>query len=66
MAEQLVVFERVRLIQCSPFGFRCEVDGRVIWVGNLQWQPGTTVHFRGDRLVLRRTDAAELGLVDAA
>ena len=64
MANQLVTFEHVRVVRRDLFGFRCAVAGRVIWVGNLQWQPGTTVHLIGDCLVLRRADAAELGLLD--
>ena len=38
--------------------------GREVWIGNLQWQPGTTAHSVGHRLVLRRADAAALGLLD--
>ena len=58
-----LAFEHVQLVDRSDLGFRCRVADRVVWVGNLQWQPGTTIHLPlGDRLVLRRADAAELGL----
>ena len=68
MPEQLVTFEHVSFIEREDLGFRCRVAGRIVrphrLVGNLQWQPGTTAHVRGDRLVLRRADAAEMGLID--
>jgi len=56
--------KQVSFIEREDLGFRCRVTGRIVWVGNLQWQPGTTVHGHGDRLVLRRADAANLGLID--
>jgi len=65
MPDQLITFEHVKLLEHELLGIRCQVGERVIWVGSLQCQPGTTVHLGlGDRLVLRRADAAELGLVD--
>jgi hypothetical protein len=64
MPDQLIVFDGVEVVKRDDFGFRCRVGGREVWVGNLQWQPGTTVHLVGNRLVLRRADAAELGLID--
>jgi hypothetical protein len=64
MPDQLVTFEHVSFIEREDMGFRCRIAGRIVWVGNLQWQPGTTAHVHGDRLVLRRADAAELGLLD--
>jgi len=66
MPDTLVTFEHVEVLRREEMGFRCRVAGRLVWVGSLQWQPGTTVHLFGDRLVLRRADAAELGLVDGA
>lgn len=61
----LITFEHVEVLRRDEMGFRCRVAGRVVWVGNLQWQEGTTVHLLfGDRLVLRRADAAELGLIE--
>ena len=63
MPDTLITFEHVAVLRRDEMGFRCRVAGRVVWVGNLQWQPGTTVHLHGDRLVLWRTDAAELGLM---
>ena len=64
MPEQLIVFDHVEVLKRDDLGFRCRVGGRIVWIGNLQWQPGTTVDLIGDRLVLRRADAAELGLID--
>jgi len=64
MPEQLVIFEHVTLVGRDDLGFRCRISGRVVWIGNLQWKVGTTVHVRGDRLVLRRADAADLRLID--
>jgi hypothetical protein len=64
MPDQLVVFEKVEIVARDLLGFRCRVGSRVVWVGNLQWAPGTNVHVVGDRLVLRRADAAQLGLID--
>jgi hypothetical protein len=65
MPNQLVTFDHVELLTRDAFGFRCRVGEREVWIGNLQWQKGTTVHAAvGDRLVLRRADAAELGLID--
>jgi hypothetical protein len=64
MPDQLVVFEHVKVVQRDLLGFRCQVGERVVWIGNLQWQPGTTAHVIGDRLVLRRADVAELGLIE--
>jgi len=63
-ADQLITFEKVEVIQRSDLGFRCRVGARVVWVGSLQWQPGSEVDIGGRRLVLRRADAAELGLID--
>ena len=60
----LVSFEHVTLTRRDAFGFRCRVEGHDVWIGNLQYQEGTTVQAAGDRLVLRRADAAELGLID--
>ena len=60
----VIAFERVELVARDLLGFRCRVGSRLVWIGNLQWAPGTNVHVLGDRLVLRRDDAAELGLVD--
>ena len=66
MPDQLITFDHVELVNRGDMGFRCRVGDRVVWIGNLQPQPGTTVDqpFGGDRLVLRRADAAELGLID--
>ena len=64
MPEQPVLFEHVELISRDALGFRCRVEGREVWIGNLQWREGTTVNGVGDRLVLFRRDAAELGLID--
>ena len=66
MPDQLVTFDHVAVLQRGKLGFRCRVAGRVVWVGYLQPEPGTTVdRLRpGDRLVLRRADAAKLGLID--
>ncbi|HTD58361.1 MAG TPA: hypothetical protein VK672_05655 [Solirubrobacteraceae bacterium] len=65
MPDTLVTFEPVEFVKRSDLGFRCRVQGRVIWIGDLQWQAGTTVHDGlGNRLVLRRADAAQLGLID--
>ena len=62
--EQLITFENVEVIQRSDLGFRCRVGARVVWVGSLQWQPGSEANIGGRRLVLRRADAEELGLID--
>jgi len=35
-----------------------------VFVGNLQPQSGSTLNTFGDRLVLRRADAAQLDLID--
>jgi len=59
----LVVFEDVTVVQRGMWGFRCVVAGREVWIGNLQWQPGTTAHSVGHRLLLRRAEAAALGLL---
>jgi len=64
MPDQLVIFDHVEVVRRDDFGFRCRVAGRVIWVGCLQPQPGSDVDIGGRRLVLRRADAAELGLID--
>ena len=64
MPDQLVVFEKVEIVARDMFGFRCRVGGHEVWVGNLQWAAGTNVHILGDRLVLRRADAAQLGLIE--
>jgi hypothetical protein len=66
MPDQLVTFDHVELVDRTDLAFRCRVGTRTVCVGNLQPQPGTTVGqpFGGDRLVLRRADAAELGLID--
>ena len=64
MPDQLVTFEDVEVIQRGDMGFRCRVAARVGWVGSLQSQPGSDVDIGGRRLVLRRADAAELGLID--
>ena len=64
MPDQLITFDDVEVIQRGDMGFRCRVAGRVIWVGSLQWQSGSDLDIGGQRLVLRRSDAAELGLVD--
>ena len=62
--DQLITFERVEVVQRDDLGLRCRIAERVVWIGNLQWQPGTTVNLPlGDRLVLEREDAAELGLI---
>lgn len=52
MPNTLITFEHVSLIARDDFGFRCRVRGREVWIGNLQWQEGTTVNVVGDRLVL--------------
>jgi hypothetical protein len=62
--DTLVIFEDVTVTRRDPLGFRCRVAGREVWIGNLQWQEGTTAHATGHRLVLRREDAATLGLID--
>jgi hypothetical protein len=54
MPDHLVVFDDVEVIQRGDMGLRCRVAG----------QPGSDVHIGGRRLVLRRSDAAELGLID--
>jgi hypothetical protein len=60
-----VTFDHVKLLDHELLGIRCQVGGHVVWIGSLQCQPGTTVHLgRGDGLVPRRADAAELGLID--
>jgi hypothetical protein len=65
MPNQLVTFDHVELLARDAFGFRCRVQGREVWIGNLQWREGTTVHAAvGDLLVLFREDAATLGLID--
>jgi CheY-like chemotaxis protein len=62
--DQLITFERVELVQRDDLGLRCRIAERVVWIGNLQWQPGTTINLPlGDRLVLQREDAAQLGLI---
>ena len=63
-SDQLVTFENVEVTQRSDLGCRYRVGARVIWVGSPQWQPGSEVDIGGRRLVLRRADAAELGLID--
>ena len=64
MPDQLITFENIEVIQQNDLGLRCRVAGRVVWVGCLQAQPGSDVDVGGSRLVLRRADAAELGLID--
>ena len=64
MPDRLVTFEDVEVIQQTDMGLRCRVAGRVVWVGSLQAQPGSDVDVGGSRLVLRRADAAEFGLID--
>jgi hypothetical protein len=64
MSDTLIAFEHVEVLRRDEMGFRCRVAGRVFWVGSLQSQEGTTVHLLGDRLVLRRSDAVELGLIE--
>ena len=64
MLDTLILFDQVQLVGRDMFGFRCRVGEREIWIGNLQYQPGTTVHGVGDLLVLRLADAASLGLID--
>jgi len=65
MPDQLVTFDHVEVLDRGDMGFRCRIGERVVWVGYLQPQPGTTIDqpLPGDRLVLRRADAAELGLI---
>ena len=66
MPDQLVTFDHVEVLTRSDMGFRCRIGDRIVWVGRLQPQPGSTVDqpLAGNRLVLRRADAAELGLID--
>ena len=64
MPDQLVTFEDVEVIQQNDMGLRCRVAGRVVWVGSLQAQRGSDVDVGGSRLVLRRADAADLGLIE--
>lgn len=66
MAEDFMflTFEHVSFVDRDDISFRCRVRGQIVRVGNLQWQAGTTVHVHGDRLVLRRADAAERRLID--
>jgi len=59
-----LTFEHVSFVDRDDISFRCRVRGQIVRVGNLQWQAGTTVHVHGDRLVLRRADAAERRLID--
>ena len=63
MPEHLVILDHVELVARDDLGFRCRVQGREVWIGNLQWRDGTTVNGVGDRLVLFRADAARLGLI---
>jgi hypothetical protein len=62
--DQLVTFDDVQVIQQNDMALRCRVGGHVVWVGSLQCQPGSDVDIGGRRLVLRRADAADLGLID--
>jgi hypothetical protein len=64
MPDHLIVFENVELMQRDDIGFQCRIASKVVHVGSLQWRPGTTLHVGGDRLVLDRLDATELGLLD--
>jgi hypothetical protein len=64
MPNQLLTFDHVELLRRDALGFRCRVQSHEVWIGNLQWRQGTTVHAGGDRLVLFRADAATLGLLD--
>ncbi len=64
MPDTLVTFDDVEVVRRDVFGFRCRVQGREVFIGSLLPQPGSTVHGLGNRLVLRRADAARLGLID--
>ena len=63
MPDSLITFDHVELLKREAFGFRCRIEGREVFIGSLQPQPGTTVDSVGDRLVLRRAEAAHLGLI---
>jgi len=64
MPDTLITFDHVELLKRGAFGFRCRIAGREVFVGNLQPQSGSTLNTFGDRLILRRADAAQLGLID--
>ena len=63
MPDSLITFDHVELLKREAFGFRSRVEEREVFIGSLQPQPGTTVDSVGDRLVLRRAEAAHLGLI---
>ena len=64
MPDHLITFDDVEVLQQNNMALRCRVVGRVVWVGSLQAQPGSDVDIGGRRLVLRRADAADLGLIE--
>jgi hypothetical protein len=64
MPNQPVVFEDVVITRRGAFTFQCRVAGQFVWIGSLQPQPGSDITTGGHRLVLRRLDAARLGLID--
>jgi hypothetical protein len=59
-----VVYDDVHVIADSGLALRCSIDGREVWVGTLQMQPGSTPTGVGacGRLVLKRWMLAGLGL----
>ncbi len=63
MPNQLVIFDYVQVLGREGMGYLCRVAERVVWVSDLQWQAGSTIQLIGNRLVLCRADAAELGLI---
>jgi hypothetical protein len=58
-----VTFVGAELVERHVLGFRCRVNGRVVFVGPFQWRQGTDVLVGGDRLVLDVDDARTLGLL---
>jgi hypothetical protein len=64
MPDEPVLFDDVTVTRRDSLGFQCRIAGRVVWVGVLQAQPGSDLDVGGRRLILRRADAAELGLID--
>jgi hypothetical protein len=66
MPDTMISFDDVEIVDRDSLGFRCRVGKKIVYIGSLQPQPGTTIRLRGDRgrLVLRRQDAWDLGLLD--
>ena len=68
MAEPTVTFEDAQVVASSDLAIQVRVQGKVVFIGNLQPLPGTTIRRLGERgrLVLPLWVVRELGLYTPA